>query len=319
MNEWRQFLNEDSAFFGKSFEEFKRNADKGMPLIQAAISAGLTPLGEGSSRVTYKLPDNPQWVLKIINTMQPASADFRGQDPNKEGVRDVNNFTIQNKRNSNEHEANLKTQLDNPELFPRSTVHADDYSWIVVENVDPLSHAQFMKLLGLPASSNVKDDRKLVKELVEKIMLSKQNLDKKKHYSHRYVAETIETFNVDAIEDDNESAQFMTHKDALDTIDIEPNSAILSAIKKNGTNNSNDDIRDKFDSIEDVETKRKQILSMLKNAQIYRIIMFMSKYKIQSSELKASNLGISKMNGNKLVFLDMSRWDNLDIKDKDGK
>jgi hypothetical protein len=36
----------------------------------------------------------------------------------------------------------------------------------------------------------------------------------------------------------------------------------------------------------------------------------MAKYNIQATEFKASNLGISKLNGGKIVMLDTSMWDD---------
>jgi len=36
----------------------------------------------------------------------------------------------------------------------------------------------------------------------------------------------------------------------------------------------------------------------------------MAKHNIQATEFKASNLGISKLNGGKIVMLDTSMWDD---------
>ena len=63
-----------------------------------------------------------------------------------------------------------------------------------------------------------------------------------------------------------------------------------------------------------VERKKKEISenvkALLKNPQVVRILNLMTKYDIKHTEFKPSNMGISKMSGNKLVFLDTSMWED---------
>ena len=64
----------------------------------------------------------------------------------------------------------------------------------------------------------------------------------------------------------------------------------------------------------DPEQKKKEIAAnvkaLLKNPQAVRILNLMAKYDIKHTEFKPSNMGISKMSGNKMVFLDTSMWED---------
>jgi hypothetical protein len=59
-----------------------------------------------------------------------------------------------------------------------------------------------------------------------------------------------------------------------------------------------------------IEITKQNIRSILGNTQAVRILSLMAKYNIQATEFKASNLGISKLNGGKIVMLDTSMWDD---------
>ena len=79
-------------------------------------------------------------------------------------------------------------------------------------------------------------------------------------------------------------------------------------------NNADDTIKMPDSIIQDrksaTEATRTNIKSILSNIQAVRILALMAKYNIQATEFKASNLGISKLNGGKIVMLDTSMWDD---------
>jgi hypothetical protein len=284
LNEWRKFLNEDATFFGEKFVEFKNAADGSSEPLDIAYKLGLKRIGEGSSRVVFELPDNKDFVLKIINTHQTSL--ISGQDPNKGDNVDVHGFTKQNKKNANMYEADIQIQMENPELFPKSTEYADDYSWILVEKVETLSQEEFRKQLNLPPDIKFRQ----IHILVEMIIEAKQNIDDKKHYSHAFVAEADTTMSFDDIpsEVDTEIEQNDVYDDGS-TLAVPELQAKKTTLK---------------------EKVRENIKGILKNTQAVRILMLMAKYDIKSTEFKAANLGISKLNGGKIVLLDTSMWDD---------
>ena len=284
LNEWRKFLNEDASFFGEKFVEFKNATEGNDEPLDVAYKLGLRSVGEGSSRVVFELPDNKDFVLKIIHTHQMSL--IAGQDPNKDDNVDVHGFTKQKKKNANMYEADIQIQIENPELFPKSTEYADDYSWILVEKVETLSQEEFRKQLNLPPNINFR----AIQGLIQMIIEAKQNIDDKKHYSHAFVAEADSTI-------------------GFDDIDIEIDTELDSDII--GDDNSTQaapGLQSKKVTLKD--TVRENIKNILKNTQAVRILMLMAKYDIKSTEFKAANLGISKLNGGKIVLLDTSMWDD---------
>jgi hypothetical protein len=299
LNEWRKFLNENVAYFGEKFVEFK-NATEGVDEpLDIAYKLDLKRIGEGSSRVVFELPDNKDFVLKIINTHQMSLKT--GEDPNQGDNQDVHGFTKQNKMNANMYEADIQIQIENPSLFPKSTEHAEDYSWILVERVEPLTKQEFREVLGLP--SDIKSISILA--LTGMIIEAWQNKENRDHYSHRYVAEVAETFNLDDI--DEEESDINTSADAVMdnykfSVNDDKTMKMSNVPYTPSSNNANND--DRSNEI------RKNIKSILGNIQAVRILSLMAKYNIQATEFKAANLGISKLNGGKIVLLDTSMWDD---------
>jgi hypothetical protein len=284
LNEWRKFLNEDATFFGEKFVEFKNATDGSSEPLDVAYKLGLKRVGEGSSRVVFELPDNKDFVLKIINTHQMSL--IAGEDPNKDDNVDVHGFTKQKKKNANMYEADIKIQVENPELFPKSTEYADDYSWILVEKVETLSQEEFRKQLNLPPDINFR----AIQGLIQMIIEAKQNVDDKKHYSHAFVAEADST---------------MGFNDFPTEIETDIGSSELA---DDNQTKAEPELQAKKASLKD--SVRENIKGILKNTQAVRILMLMAKYDIKSTEFKAANLGISKLNGGKVVLLDTSMWDD---------
>ena len=297
MNEWRNYLSESKQHFGEVFEKFKSEAEKGKNPLWLAYGMNFKKVGEGSTRVVFSLPGNDHYVLKIINTDEISKTP--GEDPNKEGIIDRHGFTIQNKRNANMYESDISLQLQYPSLFPRSTEHADDYSWLLIENVDPLTQQEFRAELGLPETMTSMG----IRALVEMILASWQNKGDSTHFSHKYVAESANTFNLDDFDIADGDTDITTS--FIDKAADEPSSFDYDA-----TLPMSDDLRVDAPK-DDMTTKtRENIKSILRNTQAVRILTLMAKHKIQASEFKASNLGYSKLNGNKLVMLDISLWDD---------
>ena len=142
VEELRQVLSENAAFFGESFTEFKDRVDAGEPALQVAEEV-LYQLGQGSTRIVYGFPDNPTIVLKVINTTHPIVDKDSGED--------MYGFTKQNKLVSNQNEADLQMQQQYPGVFPKSYEVAKDFSWIVTERVDPMDHQELLSHFGLPS------------------------------------------------------------------------------------------------------------------------------------------------------------------------
>ena len=260
---WRKYLLE-ASYFGEKFDEYKKLVEEGKDPLKTADKM-FKRLGQGSTRVVFALPDTPDFVLKVINT------DFGALGYTK---RDIHGFTPQHKRRSNEWEADIQLQLKHPELFPRSTEHAPDYSWILVERVDPISAKEFFDILQLPSPPR----------------------------SHGALTTLIAT----AIE---EQKKYVNESFADEETVVNP-----PAADPLGGPTARQAVAPPPPQLGYAERKKQEIAAnvkaLLKNPQVVRILNLMTKYDIKHTEFKPSNMGISKMSGNKLVFLDTSMWED---------
>jgi hypothetical protein len=134
--------------------------------------------------------------------------------------------------------------------------------------------------------------------LASMIIEAWQNKENKDHYSHRYVAEAAETFNLDDF--DEEESDISTSMN-VETDDYKSSDDDKTMKMSNINNDKRED---------GIEITKQNIRSILGNTQAVRILSLMAKYNIQATEFKASNLGISKLNGGKIVMLDTSMWDD---------
>ena len=157
VEELRQMMSENAAFFGEAFTQFKDRVDASEPVLQVAEQV-LYRLGEGSTRIVYGFPDNPTIVLKVINTSHPIVDKDKGED--KYG------FTRKHKVVSNQNEADLQMQQQYPKVFPRTFEVADDYSWILAERVEPMNHSEMLNEFGLPRFVNKKLYKKIANAAV---------------------------------------------------------------------------------------------------------------------------------------------------------
>jgi hypothetical protein len=155
---WKRYLAESMSYFGKSAQNFQELIDQGVDPLTAANKA-LFKLGEGSTRVVYGFHDNQDIVLKVVNTnFQPVDGD-----------RDEHGFTKKNKVVSNQNEVNWEILQQYRDVFPKAYERADDYSWIMIERVDPLEHQEMLSYFGLPSLVNKKAYIKLVAHVMNVI------------------------------------------------------------------------------------------------------------------------------------------------------
>jgi len=153
---WRKFIKEDIGYFGDKFVQFKSMVDAGKhPLLIAQLY--LDYIGKGSTRKVFGFPDNASHLLKVINVDLVGNEEAYDDDY----VNPFTGFTRKHKTVSNENEADLKMQQRHPNVFPRTYEVADDYSWILVERVEPLSDEQLADYLGIPHEVTDKKNRRM--------------------------------------------------------------------------------------------------------------------------------------------------------------
>ena len=142
---WKRYLAENMSYFGKSAQNFQELIEQGDDPLTAANKA-LFKLGEGSTRVVFGFHDNQDIVLKVVNTnFQPVDGD-----------RDEHGFTEKQKVVSNENEVSWEILQQYRDVFPKAYERADDYSWIMIERVDPMEHQEMLSYFGLPPLVNKK-------------------------------------------------------------------------------------------------------------------------------------------------------------------
>ena len=122
MENWRKFLDEQMTF-GDQFEKWLHGEGKceAQSLDSQCLKEhGFKIIDIGSFRRVYQLPDNPNFVMKAAtgphadNPALPSSA-----------------------KEMNEAEANAIINTGYPDLLPKVYETAKDFSWIVMEKVEP--------------------------------------------------------------------------------------------------------------------------------------------------------------------------------------
>jgi len=267
-----------SAYFGKSFLEFKNRFEAGeYPFdILADMSEKVSYVGEGSTRIVYRFNDNPDYVLKIVNWA-------KGRDPTE---KNYTGFDKQNMLDSNKWEASLKIQQKYADVFPRTTERADDYTWILSETVDTIPNYQKLFEImeidgeGFPANRTV--FRMFWEELISNCIKVFQEADNQ--YRSEIFSKKIAESSSDPTV--NFSDFESTVKDPTQKFDREKSKGFI--FTKTGYTN-----------------KIKEIVSNRQNA---KILAAMGSLKIPPREFSPKNLGISRIT-NKLVILDASLWE----------
>ena len=270
MENWRKFITEDAKFFGKTFEEFKERTDAGEHPRKVAEEL-LKEIGQGSTRLAYELPDNPDYVVKIINV----ELDPWSDDPNKEldapgYINPITGFNRKHKLDSNAWEADLQMQQRYPDVFPRSFEVAKDFSWILVERVELIDGATLIEFLNLPATYSNHQLRIAVRDTID--YMHDKFISKEYNYMSDYLNE-------------DDAATYADPSDATYTLGPEDKQRFRSPPKQ----------------VRDV----KSILSSPNNRQLF---MAAAALGIPAREFKPSNFGLSTMGEKHLVLLDASLW-----------
>ena len=293
LENWREYLNEDSSQFGEKFEEFKHAVTVGREGRHGQLSTGgpvystkpehpvkvadeiLTKIGEGATRLVYGFPDNPHQLLKIINVeivgdVEEYPSDW--QDPKTK-------FTKAHKLNSNEWEANLAMQQKYPGIFPRSYDRAKDYSWILVERVNPINNQKMFEEL------NIADEEELLQEVNNK---EYDRWEKIIGNAVRYALRQTTTHGWESI--------YGPRGRITET--FKPDKPIVWSTKA-----SEDD---------PLITPPPIVQKMLSKQHNVRLFSAMGELNIPLFDFKAKNLGISTMDDPHLVLLDASLWEELE-------
>jgi len=260
---WRKFITEDAKFFGKAFEQFKDRTDAGEHPVRVADEV-LSRIGQGSTRFAYELPDNPNYVVKTINVQLDPFSD----DPNKEFygadyVHPITGFNRKQKVDSNVWESDLQMQQRYPDVFPRSYEVAEDFSWILVERVQPVDLKKMLEIFNLPEWYDKNDVRAVAKNVID--FMHRKHVSRERNYMTDYLTEDPDTTYAMT------PAELEKHK--------EPPSDV------------------------------KDIKLVLEDSHNKKLFLAAAELEIPAREFKPSNFGLSTIDGEHLVLLDASLWE----------
>ena len=270
----------ESEYFGKTFVDFKRQVNRGEDPLEVA-SRIFTKMGEGSTRVAFSSEDMPGFVLKVIKWKED------------EGVDPKTGFERQQMIDSNKWEADLQMQQKYPDVFPRTFEHADDFSWILSEKVNPIKSFQELisvmnlgdeKFSNMPFVRNVQ-----FQALIELGIDYFQKLDSP---ARKMVSEIkrkiIKSILVESyyLKEENED-------DILggDTVPI----------------TKDQDVKDATADVTRGSPMIRRLKKILQSRQNNKLLAAMGDLDIPPIEFAPKNLGISEISG-KLVLLDASLW-----------
>ena len=293
----RKILKEDAeseSWFGKSFVDFKKATNSGKDPLKYAKD-NLIEVGRGSTRVVFDLPDNPGYVLKIINTevekTDQTFIDARGNimpDMGPEGDRRTKHgFFKSHMRQSNQWEADLVMQQKYPNVFPKTFEYADDFSWILAEKAKTMPIGQndidnLFNLLGIKRSNFDKQKSRAQKKrellnLIDDAMRYFKNPD----HRLRQLNEAPPTFAV---------TDFMQPGDTF----VEDENS-TKYIDNNSSNMS-------------ISKEDQQLKDLISDSHNRQVISAMLDLNIPAREFLPKNLGISEITG-KLLIIDASLWE----------
>ena len=262
---WRRFIKEDIGYFGKKFVQFKEMVDAGHHPLKVA-KLYLQYLGKGSTRMVFGFKDNDTHILKVINVELIDNEEAYDADY----VNPFTGFTRKHKLVSNENEADLMMQQKYPDIFPRTYEYAEDYSWILVEKVDPLTDEELAVELGIPTALTAKDNRKTYFVMLDMAM--------------NQLRDTMINEAEDTVAMDSEQLQQARAKTREDYEREE-----LSGFT--------------FAELQEIAAK------LLEDEHIRKLLRAVIKLEIPPREIQAKNLGISKFGADHLVILDASLWE----------
>lgn len=287
MEGFKQFIKESADdFFGANFVSFKEDVANGMNIVSAAEKAFGAYIGRGSTRLVFDMGGD--FVMKTVNI--PTGGSF---DPNS---LDQKGFNLAHKAKSNEFEKDLRIQQNFPDVFPRAYESAKDFSWLIVEKVEPFkTHEAFLRYLNyhgpFPKEQFIPSRElayKFVKEEIDQVEHSDETrkISLEESTNNKDDSQgSASSFDIDKFlagfklsDDDSESSH---------TPQVAPNLSIPSYL---------------------LPEKVQMAKAMVENPEVKKIIKAAVMLEIPARELKGPNFGISKIT-NKLVMLDMSLWD----------
>tara|TARA_Y100000310_G_scaffold168032_2_gene168091 strand:- start:15561 stop:16379 length:819 start_codon:yes stop_codon:yes gene_type:complete len=118
LENWRQYIKEGEAHHFPWLKDIQATDD--LEEIQAIVESDrFKKLGAGMFRKVYEPVDDPEHVIKVIH------------DPDYY------------KKRMNEDDFNTAKRY--PFIFPKAFAHADDFSWVVMENTPPLIYPEDMQ------------------------------------------------------------------------------------------------------------------------------------------------------------------------------
>ena len=277
LENWRKYLTEDVGYFGNSFEQFKKRTDGGEHPVKVADEI-LKRFGEGSTRFAYALPDNPDYVVKTINVeLDPGSSDPKGKEfYDADYVNPITGFNRKQKLDSNEWEANLIMQQKYPGIFPRSFEVADDYSWILVERVKPVSFDKMIKILNLPQWFDKRDMLSAISDTISVLR-------------DRYVTKSYNPIN--NYLSGEEPAQTTYH------------------VSEENRNDSQRTVTVDYKKQTQEPPQIQNVKNILKNPNNRRLFLAAAELNIPPREFLPKNLGLSTIGEEHLVLLDASLWE----------
>ena len=267
---WRRFIKEDIGYFGDKFVQFKSMVEAGKhPLLVAQLY--LEYIGKGSTRKVFGFPDNKTHLLKVINVELSVGEEIYDEDY----VNPFTGFTRKHKTVSNENEADLKMQQRHPHVFPRTYEVADDYSWILVERVEPLSDDELADYLGIPREVTHLENRRMYLIMLDLII---------------------------------EQIQKGMNENIEDTAVMPPRAPATSfpGFTNPPPTEEEEPTQTQGLTLEVLQDSAQHILRDSHNRKLFRAVIDLG---IPPRELLAKNLGISKFGGDHLVILDASLWE----------
>jgi len=293
---------ESEAYFGKKFVDFKKAISAGEEPLEVAKRL-LNEIGRGSTRIVFEFPDNPEIVLKIINTeVAPTTQNFIDPEGNvmpnvsDEGdFRTRHGFFRKHMRQSNEWEADLVMQQKFPDVFPKTFEIADDFSWILAEKARPVaSLEELISELGI--TDNFSNSNRIKKLEFLRMISDGVRYFKDPDHPLRSLSESpIPTF---LGSDGDSNAETMSNVFSTTLEDGERNSG----------SSSDTEIFSGPAAYQRAETNEdKRIRELIKDSHNRKILGAMVDLEIPPREFLPKNIGISEITG-KLLIIDASLW-----------
>ena len=223
------------------------------------------------------MPDNPNYLVKIINV--EVVGDEEHYPP--EWRHPATNVNRQHKIQANEWETNLELQQKYPGVFPRSYEAGADFSWVLVERLEPVTWSIVQQMLGLDGIVDIEAIPPLIGQAVD--FMNSTYVERISHWAQKDLqeaeAETMMSYL--GSEEDPEATPVRPQ------VPTKTRPGPLSMATWSG--------RDLF--------ALKSILSVPHNR---RLFLAAAEMDIPPKEIAPKNLGVSTIGAPRLVLLDSS-------------